>query len=295
MAVGVHRTCPDAVMNLRRHRRQGFPVPRHVDHWRPFRHDRHWRWPEFFELRRAVDDLAIHYRQHRLDPFDGFILDVEIVGRQRDQVRQLPGFDLAFLALFGRKPGAAMGEQLQRRVAAQALGIQLQAADGTAADQPVEGGPRVVTGHPRGIGAGADRNTFGKHARNGRRVLGRFGAVPVNEILALKRHAILDRNAAAEGFDPFDVLRGDGFGMVEEPRQTIEWYIAIDLLEDVEHAADGFVVSGVQAERPALFHQMPHHRFQFLFHGVRQVGTRFEEILEIRRREHQHLPGAVVS
>ena len=89
-------------------------------------------------------------------------------------------------------------------------------------------------------------------------------------------------------------MRGDGFGMVEKPRQAIERDIAIDLLEHVEHATDGFVIGGVQAERPALLHQMTHHRLQFVFHGLRQVRARFKEVLEVRRREHQHFPGAVV-
>ncbi|MCY1174100.1 hypothetical protein D9M73_142870 [compost metagenome] len=39
---------------------------------------------------------------------------------------------------------------------------------------------------------------------------------------------------------------------------------------------------------------MAHHRLQFGFHGLRQVRARFEEVFEVRRREHQHFPGAVV-
>ena len=86
----------------------------------------------------------------------------------------------------------------------------------------------------------------------------------------------------------------DGFGMVEKPRQAIERDIAIDLLKHVEHATDGLVVRGVQAERPALLHQMAHHRLQFVFHGVRQVGARLKEVLEVRCREHQHFSRTVV-
>ncbi|MCY1524107.1 hypothetical protein D9M68_590270 [compost metagenome] len=83
--------------------------------------------------------------------------------------------------------------------------------------------------------------------------------------------------------------------MVEEPGQAVEGDVAVDLLEHVEHARDGFVVGGVQTERPALFHQVAHHRLQFLLHGLRQVRARFEEVLEVGGGEHQHLAGAVVA
>ncbi|MNZ64061.1 hypothetical protein D3C78_822230 [compost metagenome] len=83
--------------------------------------------------------------------------------------------------------------------------------------------------------------------------------------------------------------------MVEEPRQTVEGNIAVDLLEHVEHARDGLVVGGVQAERPALLDQVAHHRFQLLFHGLRQVRARFEEVLEVGGGEHQHFPSTVVA
>ena len=83
--------------------------------------------------------------------------------------------------------------------------------------------------------------------------------------------------------------------MVEEPRQAIERNIAVDLLEHVKHARDGLVVSGVQTERPALFHQVAHHRFQLLFHGQRQVRAGLEEVFKVRRREHQHFAGPVMA
>ena len=38
---------------------------------------------------------------------------------------------------------------------------------------------------------------------------------------------------------------------------------------------------------------MAHHPLQLIFHPFRQIRTRLEEVFEIRRREHQHLPGAV--
>ncbi|MNO85063.1 hypothetical protein D3C76_764230 [compost metagenome] len=83
--------------------------------------------------------------------------------------------------------------------------------------------------------------------------------------------------------------------MVEEPGQAVEWNVAVDLLEHVEHARDRFVVGGVQAERPALLDQVAHHRLQFFFHGLRQVRARLEEVLEVGGGEHQHFAGAVVA
>lgn len=104
---------------------------------------------------------------------------------------------------------------------------------------------------------------------------------------------MLHRYAAAQRLNAFDITLGDGFRMIEEPVQPVERDIAIHLLEDVEHPADGLIIGRVQAERPAVFNQMAHHPLQLIFHPFRQIRTRLEEVFEIRRREHQHLPGAV--
>ena len=111
----------------------------------------------------------------------------------------------------------------------------------------------------------------------------------------MEGHAVLDGDAAAQRTHALDVLRGDGFGVVEEPRQAIERDIAVDLLEHVEHARDRFVVGGMQAERPALLDQVAHHRLQLFFHGLRQVRARLEEVLEVGGGEHQHFASAVVA
>lgn len=54
--------------------------------------------------------------------------------------------------------------------------------------------------------------------------------------------------------------------MVQQPRQAVEGRIAFDPFENVKHTCDGFVVGGVQAEWPALFYQMTHHRLQVGLH-----------------------------
>ena len=117
----------------------------------------------------------------------------------------------------------------------------------------------------------------------------RVFTVAVDKIFALESHTVLHGNAAAQRFDAFDIALGDGFRMIEEPVQPVERNIAIHLLEDVEHPADGFIIGGMQAERPAVFNQMAHHPLQLIFHPFRQIRTRLEEVFEIRRRENQHL------
>ena len=124
---------------------------------------------------------------------------------------------------------------------------------------------------------------------------GGFDAVALGKVLALEGHAVLDGNAAAECFDAVNVGLRHGFGVVEEPVQPVERNVTVHLLEHVQHAADGFVVSGVQAERPAVLHQMAHHALQFVFHTRREVRTRLEEVFKIGGGENQHLARAVVA
>ncbi len=96
---------------------------------------------------------------------------------------------------------------------------------------------------------------------------------------------MLHGNAAAERFDAVDVGTGDGLCMVEEPVQAVKRNIAVNFFEHVQHAADGLVVGGVQAERPAVLYQMAHHALQLILHTRREVRTRFEENLQNRRRK----------
>ena len=124
---------------------------------------------------------------------------------------------------------------------------------------------------------------------------GGFEAVALGKVLALEGHAVLHGNAAAERFDAVDVGLGNGFRMVEEPVQAVERNVAVHLLENVQHAADGFVIGGVQAERPAVLHQMAHHALQLVLHARREVRARFEEVFKIGGGEDQHLARAVVA
>src|SRR5690606_34574887 len=111
-----------------------------------------------------------------------------------------------------------MGEEFKRYRAGQAFRIKRQPSHRLAADQPVERGPGVVAGYARGISARAHRYALSKHALNRRRLFGRLATVAVNEILTLKRHAILNRNAPTQRAHALDVAGRNGFGVVEEPR-----------------------------------------------------------------------------
>ena len=81
--------------------------------------------------------------------------------------------------------------------------------------------------------------------------------------------------------------------MIEEPVQAIKRDIAVHLLKHVQHPADGVIVGGMQAERPAMLHQMAYHPLQLILHALRQIRSRLQEIFKIRRRKYQHLAGAV--
>ena len=96
--------------------------------------------------------------------------------------------------------------------------------------------PGVVRRDARCVGAGADGDSHLQHAPNGRRAFGFLGTVTLDEILALVRHAVLDRDAAAKLGDPLDVAIVDRLAMVEEPIQAVEWNVAIDLLEYIQGA-----------------------------------------------------------
>src|SRR5204862_447317 len=83
----------------------------------------------------------------------------------------------------------------------------------------------------------------------------------INEVLTLKRHTVLNRNAAAQGFYTLDVPIGDRSTMVKEPVEAIKRDLAVDFLVDVQSARDRFFVSRVQTERPAVCGQVPDYRF----------------------------------
>src|SRR4029077_7126169 len=85
-----------------------------------------------------------------------------------------------------------------------------------------------------------------------RRRFGSAEAVALHKVLALIGHAVLHGDAAAERGDAIDGLVGDGLRVVEEPVQTLERSILVDLLENVERTRDRLVVGRVQPPRPLV-------------------------------------------
>ena len=124
-------------------------------------------------------------------------------------------------------------------------------------------------------------------------MFGRRLPIPLLEVFPLEGHPVLDGDAAAEGFDPLEVARRDGLGVVEEPSQSLEGNIAVHRLEDVEEAGDRLVIGGVEAEGPAVLRQEADNLGEFLLHDRRKVGSRLQEVLEIGGGENEHLAGAV--
>ncbi len=124
---------------------------------------------------------------------------------------------------------------------------------------------------------------------------GGCGAITVDKILPLERHPVLDGDTPAKCAHPFDIARRDGFRMIEYPVQAIERNLAIHFFKHVQHAADRLVIGGMQAKRPAVRHQMPHHFFQFVLHACRQLRPRLQEVFKVCRRKHQHFTRAVMT
>ncbi len=106
---------------------------------------------------------------------------------------------------------------------------------------------------------------------------------------------MLNRDATAERRDAIHVALRDGFRVVDEPVQALKRDFPIHFFIDVQRPRDRLVVSGVEAEGPAILRQQAHHGLQLLLHDAGHVGARFEKVLEIRGREDQHLSSAIVA
>src|SRR5258705_12132884 len=100
--------------------------------------------------------------------------------------------------------------------------------------------------HARGVRAGADGPACLKHSPDRRSSFCLPTAVAINKVLTLKRHPVLNRNAAAQRFYTLDVAVGDRFTMVKEPVEASKRDLAVDFLVDVQDPRDCLVVSAVQ-------------------------------------------------
>src|SRR5579864_9550754 len=77
--------------------------------------------------------------------------------------------------------------------------------------------------------------------------------------------------------------------------KALQRNLPVHFLVDVEGTCDRLVVGGMEAEGPVMLRQQAHYRPKFLLHDSGHVGTRLEEVLEIRGRKDQHFSSAVVA
>src|SRR5215475_4983784 len=207
-------------------------------HWRPVGAGRRGGWRKLREFLCGMYNLAADYRQNGFELLDLFLGNREVIGRQDGQVGELAGNDRSFLVFFGREPCASDRIQPQgfHAIEPVLLRIKIQPADGVARNEPVKRDEWVIARDTGRVSARADRQAGIQHSLDRRRALGLLGAIAIYEVFALKRHTILNRDAASQRLDPIDVAVGDRFAVVEEPVETVEWNIAIDVLEDVQRA-----------------------------------------------------------
>src|SRR5688500_8410405 len=106
-------------------------------------------------------------------------------------------------------------------------------------------------------------------------------SVLLDEILALIRHAMMDGDPALERAYAIDVAGGDRLGVIDEPVQALQGYIAVNSFEHIERAGNRFVVRRVQSKRPTVLCKQPNNIGKLMLHAVGHVRARLEEVLEV--------------
>jgi hypothetical protein len=134
-------------------------VATELAHRRPVGPRRRQRRCEAIEVAAGVLRHAAEQRQRRADVADLVFGHCEVVGRQHRQVGELPDRDPPLHAPFVRDPGVGLGPQAQRSLAAQPVGlwVEAEATDGLAGHQPRQRHPRVDRRDTGGVGAGKVR------------------------------------------------------------------------------------------------------------------------------------------
>src|SRR5262249_20090421 len=162
---------------------------------------------------------------------DLLLRDGKVIRREHGEISQLAGRDGAFLTVFARKPTASDRVEPKGLLAIEAvfLRIQAQAADRFSGYEPVERKEWVVTGNPGGIRPCPHRNAHLEHPPDGRCTFRLLRAIAFHEVFPLEGHPVLYGNAAAQRFDPLDVLVRYGFAVIEEPVQAVKWDLAVHL------------------------------------------------------------------
>src|SRR6266436_9123552 len=139
-----------------------------------------------------MDDLPTDDRKYRFEMLDFFLGNGEIIARENSKVSQLAGGEGSLYFIFGRKPTAPHSVEFECFLAIQSvlLRIKAETANGFAGDKPVEGQIRVVARNAGCVGACSHRNTHFQHASDRRSAPSLLRSVTLDEILALKSHAV---------------------------------------------------------------------------------------------------------
>ena len=106
---------------------------------------------------------------------------------------------------------------------------------------------------------------------------------------------MLHCDAAAQGRYAIYVAIADRLGVVEEPVQSVERNVGIDLFIDIKRASDRLIVCRVEAPWSSVFREQTDDRLEIGFHIGRHFRARLAEILEVCCGINQHLSRTVVA
>ena len=172
----------------------------------------------------TVYDAPVDYGQDGFQVSNLGLGNGEVVVGEDGEVGVHAVFERPLDVLFLGEPGATRSVEAQRLLPAQLviLAVELQPADGFTTDEPVNGRPGIVTGDPRTVRTGSERNAHIHDFADGRRVAGGLGSVAVHEELSGVGHPGLDGNTAAEVFYALHLALLNGLGVVDDPADAAE-------------------------------------------------------------------------
>src|SRR5712672_698916 len=118
----------------------------------------------------GITDLPTHDRKYRFEMLDLLLGNGKIIGGENRQVGQLAWGESSLFSVFGRKPTAPHGVELECFLQTQSvlLRIEAETPEGLAGDKPVEGKVWVITRNAGCVGACSHRNTHFQHASDRR-------------------------------------------------------------------------------------------------------------------------------
>src|SRR5258706_1320060 len=173
-------------------------------HRRPIRH-RRWgrRAIERLEVARTVNNAAANYGEVARRAGDLAFGAGEEVAVRNDHIRELPGFDPAFLTLLVGEPGDVLRPHPKRGLAIQTIALRIKAkpAHRPARHEPGQRDPGIVRGNPGGVRASGELDALVEALLHRRPRLGGAEAIALHEILALIGHPVLHGDATTKRRD----------------------------------------------------------------------------------------------